>query len=149
MALSGNRNIRGKRILCDVVLLLWPLAALRFGYFLLVTPLLPHGDTVPYFSLGYFLAHFLFLGLLVLGILWTFHQDCRGKRLWLLLPPLLFLFLLSFPAGYWDTLPFLVKFFQWKLWYNEDIHHILFFAYFFCFVKGGVATVKSKRSGWK
>ena len=130
------------RVLRALFLLLWPVAAVRFGYFLLVTPLLPHGNTAPVFSDAYFLAHFFFLGLIVLCIFLTFRVDCRGKKLFLLLPPLCFLFLLSLPVGCWDGFPFLAEFVSRKFWYNETVHHILFFTYVLAFVKGVAETMK-------
>lgn len=105
---------------------------MRFGYALLVSPFMNHLGAVPLLGSGSFLAHFLFIGLTVFFIFLTLRHSFRGTVLWLFVPPLLFLFLMSLPD---NTFALQRIFASWGFSYNTMYHQTLFFTYFIGFFK--------------
>lgn len=138
------KNSRRNRILNNVFTVLWPLLMLRLGNWLLYADLF-NGTSYPGQFLpgnAFYLSHFLFIGLVTLCVYWLFSQNYRGKRIFLLLLSLGYLFFLALPESFETMFPFLSNLSAWGFEYNATLVYIIFFSYVITLVKSVLKTVK-------
>ena len=83
-----------KKTVIDLIMLFLPFALLRLGWFVQVTTMYEHPQTMLGLGDGYFWRNFLYVGVAMFFIYVLFRQDYTGLRLlWLALPLFCFAFL--------------------------------------------------------
>ena len=140
-----NSGSMVKKTVIDLIMLFLPFALLRLGWFVQVTTLYEHPQTMLGLGDGYFWGNFLYIGVVMVYIYVLFRQDYTGLRLlWLALPLFCFAFL-SLPPAETDYNFVAQRFVIWKLWHSYVLSYVMFFSYVICLVKGIVETIKTRR----
>ena len=134
-----------KKTVIDLIMLFLPFVLLRLGWFVQVTTLYEHPQTMLGLGDGYFWGNFLYIGVVMVYIYVLFRQDYTGLRLlWLALPLFYFAFL-SLPPAEMDYNFVAQRFVIWKFWHSYALSYVMFFSYVICLVKGIVETIKTRR----